>query len=154
MLYNTFTKVSVLYNYVILLVKRGNVIAANIWNEYAVTIGLNVSKGCQQQIGKGNGNANIGGDGNTDFNIGHTKSFHPLSWINEGIRFFNSSGVNVLAIKVSNVGQFNSCAIAQNCTIAFSFIIIISDYTVNIVRQSRKRLPKILTLLTFSQFTD
>ena len=49
MLYNTFTKVSVLYNYVILLVKmvrlHCDVKTTNLWDKDTKLIGIGIAKG-------------------------------------------------------------------------------------------------------------
>lgn len=71
MLYNTFTKVSVLYNYVILLVKRGNVIATNIGNKYSISIYIGITKGCEQQVSKGCTYSYVGSKYKADFSFSH-----------------------------------------------------------------------------------
>lgn len=49
MLYNTFTKVSVLYNYVILLVKMVrldfNMNTSDLWNKDTELVGIGIAKG-------------------------------------------------------------------------------------------------------------
>ena len=56
MLYNTFTKVSVLYNYVILLVKMVrldfNMKAADLWNKDTKLIGIGIAKCNNEQVCK------------------------------------------------------------------------------------------------------
>ncbi len=75
MLYNTFTKVSVLYNYVILLVKMVRLQcymkATDLWDKYTELIGIGIAKCCKQQVGKGYADQYIGSKYKANFNASH-----------------------------------------------------------------------------------
>jgi hypothetical protein len=83
-------------------------------------IGFDIHEGKQRNVCHCKCDANPACHYQIKLCFNHDASFHPLSWISVGSRFFNSLGVNVLSIKVSNVGRFISSASSQNCAIAAS----------------------------------